>query len=170
MKRAWLIILVGLLALPASAHELKAGLTRVLFNERSGNLEVMHRLLLHDAEHACRQLFDGQADLIGDPVTLERFSAYVREGFQLAIDDELVELAYVGAEIDGRHIWVYQEAPIPASVGHLSIDHRVLRDVWAEQSNLVNIEGRGPIRSLRFSGNDGVQSIAMTDSAARLED
>ena len=64
--RVSLLLAAWLLAAPLPAHQQKESVTRVLFNPRTGNIEVMHRFLLHDAEHATRKLFGGDADLLGN--------------------------------------------------------------------------------------------------------
>ena len=60
----YIAIVILLLAAPLSAHQQKEAITRVLFNPRTGNIEVMHRFLLHDAEHAVKELVDAKADIL----------------------------------------------------------------------------------------------------------
>lgn len=138
-------------ATPLSAHQLKESITRVLFNARTGNIEVMHRFLLHDAEHATRQLFGGDADLLGSAAARDRFESYVHGLFALEDQDgAAIALAAVGNEIEGRYLWVYAEAPIPAGLTALTLSHDALRDVWPEQVNRVNVERDKTVRSATF--------------------
>ena len=58
-----LIVLVGLTSTLAMAHQTKASITKVLFNQRTQHVEIMHRFNLHDAEHAMQALFKKGADL-----------------------------------------------------------------------------------------------------------
>lgn len=138
----------------AQAHQQKAAVTRVLFNTNSGNLEVMHRFLVHDAEHAVQQLFDPSADILGSDTSREQFAAYVTERFAL-LDGygSTLPLRYVGQEVDGGFLWVYQEMPLPETLTTLSVVQNALRDVWPEQNNLVNIERNDTIQTLNFNGN-----------------
>ena len=100
-----LAVLGLLLAMPATAHQQKEAITRVVFNDRTGNIEVMHRFLLHDAEHAIGQLFGQSADLLGNPADRDRFEEYVHSGFSLLDQDgEVIALAPVGNEIDSRFL------------------------------------------------------------------
>ena len=146
------------------AHQQKAAITRVLFNERSGNIEVMHRFYLHDAEHAVRELFGKDADIIKDETTRARFSNYVNERFAMRADGEALPLTPVGYEIEGRFFWVYVETAIPETLQTLSMQHRALRDIWSAQSNLVNVERRGQVRSMRFAGEADLLSIDIQTS------
>ncbi len=60
-----LISFILLFANSAHAHKIKTAFSILLFNERTGNLEAVHRFYLHDAEEAVWALFDKNADIIG---------------------------------------------------------------------------------------------------------
>ena len=146
------LLLAGKLG--AFAHQKKEAVTEILFNARSGNLEVMHRYLIHDAEHAVRQLVDSNADLIASEETREAFAQYAVARFTLLGDDgAMLDLHYVGQEVDSAFLWVYQEMAIPDSLVSLGVIDNALRDIWPEQNNLVNIERNGEIQTLNFNGN-----------------
>ena len=148
---AALLLAALLLATPLLAHQLKESITRVLFNPRTGNIEVMHRFLLHDAEHATRELFGGDVDLLGSAAARDRFESYVHGRFSLTDQDgDTIVLVSVGNEIDSRYLWVYAEAPIPVGLTALTLCHDALRDVWPEQVNLVNVERDKTVRSATF--------------------
>ncbi len=149
------------LAGAAAAHQQRVALTTVLFNERTGNLEVAHKLFVHDAEHAAEEMW-GSADIVSDAARQKRFADYVRARFTLwDATGEKIPLKPVGHEIDGPYLWVYHEAPAPSSAARLTVDDRILRDFWSDQSNLVNIEQGGFVGSLTFQGADGAQDLAI---------
>lgn len=159
-----------LVAAPSFAHQQKTAVTRLLFNANSGNLEVMHRLFLHDAEHAASVVFGEKQDLIESADSRALFGSYVVNRFAIALADEAstpVELRYLGEEIDGQYLWVYQEAvgfiedfaeqrtgslvEGEERLSALFLVNSVLRDVWPEQANLVNVERAGRIASITFA-------------------
>ncbi len=151
----------------AAAHQQQAALTRVLFNVRSGNLEVMHRFLLHDAEHAVRVLFEPDADLLASAAAREQFAGYVQQRFSLlGVDGNPLPLQYVGQEVEGPFLWIYQELPIPAGLTSLGVIHDALRELWPQQNNLVNIERDGRVQPLNFHGTTQWLSVSF-DAAAR---
>ena len=147
-----LAVLAALLpATPLPAHQLKEAVTRVLFNPRTGNIEVMHRFILHDAEHATREIFGGEVDLLGSSEARDRFESYVHERFSMSDQDgKPLDLKPVGHEIEGRYLWVYAETPIPEGLTALTLSHDALRDVWPDQVNLVNVERDKKVRSATF--------------------
>lgn len=153
--RQWsLVALLLLVASSASAHQIKAAITTVLFNPRTENIEVMHRFNLHDAEHAVKMLFDKSADIIGNESTQQAFAEYVDEHFAiLNAEGEPLALKPVGYETEGKFFWVYQETSQPPSLEGLQIRHDALRDLWPSQVNTLNVEGNGPLKTLTFTDN-----------------
>jgi hypothetical protein len=140
---------------PALAHQQKAAETTVLFNKRSGQLEVSHRFYIHDTEHAVQSLFDKNADIINSEKTQQQFANYVARQFHLrTLTGETLPISSVGFEVEGKFFWVYQETLIPANLEGVKIFNGVLRELWPTQINMVNVEGKGKVRTLYFSDNE----------------
>lgn len=152
-----LICLLFILPFGASlAHVQKAAVTRILFNANTANIEVMHRVLVHDAEHAATLLFGERQALLESAESRELFSSYVVNRFAIEASvaggaPDLLPLHYVGNEIDGQYLWVYQEAAEIPGITALTVVDSVLVDVWPDQENLVNIERVDQIYTLNFS-------------------
>jgi len=145
-----------------AAHEQKTAVTRILFNDSTGNIEVVHRFFIHDAEHAAGVVFGEAQNLMESADSRKLFSNYVMNRFAIAAEDfrgETTELnlEYVGEEIEGQFLWVYQEAEQLQDLSALSVVHVALRDIWPDQDNLVNVEKDGQIYSLSFA--DSAESL-----------
>jgi hypothetical protein len=144
------------------AHQQKEALTKVLFNPRTGNIEVMHRFLLHDAEHALKTLRNSGANILGSETDRQFFAAYVNERFSIADQDgRSLPLKPVGHEIEGRFLWIYAETAMPGHVSSLTLRHDALRDIWPEQVNLVNVERNGVVKSIAFEGGSTELTVAI---------
>ncbi|NMM39615.1 DUF6702 family protein [Pseudoalteromonas arctica] len=153
--RIMLIILAFIAVMPAMAHQLKASVTTVLFNKRTSNIELMHRFYLHDTEHAVEHLFASGADIISNKEDQQRFVDYIESHVALqTLDGEPLVLKEVGAQVDGKFFWVYQEAPIPNDIKGIRMSHGALRDLWPAQVNMVNVEGQGKVKTLYFAQDD----------------
>tara|TARA_R110000744_G_scaffold229796_1_gene347850 strand:+ start:21775 stop:22284 length:510 start_codon:yes stop_codon:yes gene_type:complete len=151
MIRTFAGLLLLLVASSAFSHQQKTAISTVLFNPRTGNIEVMHRFNLHDAEHAVRHIFGKNADIIDSAKTQQQFSDYVSERFTMAKEDgQSIALKTAGFEVDGKFFWVYQETKQPAKLDNLVISHNALRDLWPSQINTINVEGKGDIKTLTF--------------------
>lgn len=158
-------VVLGLLLVgSASAHQLKTAISTVLFNERTGNIEVMHRFYLHDAEHAIKQLVDKNADLHSNKETRQQFADYVLTHFAMTdLSENELALETVGFQVDGAHFWVYQETPIPTDLAGLRMQFNALQEIWPDQQNMVNVERRVAeekvIQSVNFTSQDDWQSV-----------
>jgi hypothetical protein len=144
-----LVLLIG--TSHAYAHQQKAGVTNIVLNPRTQVLEVMHRLYMHDAEHAVKHLWSKDADIIASRETQTKFAEYVASRFGLYDKNEQAyALKLVGFEVEGRFFWVYQEMPLPTDLTELTVRHQVLQDIWSAQQNLVNIDV--PINGANVNG------------------
>jgi len=147
-------------SLSVFAHQQKQAITKVYFNSRTSNIEIMHRFDIHDAEHAVREIFGGTADILNKPETQQQFSQYVADRFDIFnANKQALALVSVGYEIDGKHFWVYQETPAPDSLSGMYISHNALRDIWHSQTNTINIEGKGKLKTLTFTDNTELLEI-----------
>lgn len=155
-----IVLFVGV----ASAHQQKESYTTVLFNERTGNLEISHRFYIHDAEHALAQEIKANADLNDDQETRKLFTYYISENFALKdSENKLLPLTIVGSEVDGKYFWVYQETPITIHMHNFKVSMSALQDVWPEQINHINFELNKRVHSIRLSSVDDWKAIELNN-------
>jgi hypothetical protein len=148
-------------AFSLSAHQQKSAISTILFNARTKNIEIMHRFRVHDAEHAVKEIFGKDADIIDSQKTQKLFGDYVHQRFNLFDNyEQSLPLKMVGVELDGKFFWVYQETTQPTKIDNLIIRHDALRDLWPEQVNTINVEGKGLLQTLTFS--DSVELLKVT--------
>ena len=162
--KLYLITLLGTLLIAAfsvNAHQQKSAISTVLFNPRTENIEIMHRFRMHDAEHAVKQIFGKDADIIDSKKTQEQFGEYVNQRFNLFDSlEQPLPLKVVGVELEGKFFWVYQETAQPTELDNMTIRYDALRDLWPEQVNTINVEGRGKLQTLTFA--DSVELLKLT--------
>ena len=136
------------------AHQQKEAYITLLFNERTSNIEVSHRFLLHDAEHGLALILKGAGDLTSDEITQQRFADYVQQNFSLRnADDKALSLTTVGHEVEGKYFWVYQELSTPET-NELKLKHTALHELWPTQTNHINVEKDGWVKSVRLQKID----------------
>lgn len=153
--------LAAALAVPAAAHQQKRAISTIAANPRSGMIEIIHQVPVHDAEHALRVQGAASPDIIGSPASREDFARYVSRRFALQIDGVPASPAYVGSEITGGSLWVYQELPAAPAGARLTINSQILTDVWARQENRVNIGNGARLTTLIFTASDGAQEALL---------
>lgn len=166
MIRALLGLLIAALVLagPARAHEQRLAATQIIFNARTGTMDIMHRFSLHDAEHAVSQRDGLRVDLIGDADAQADFALYVAERFKISLaDGTALELNLLGAEVEDGAIWIYQDAPLPAEQPDaLIVEAGALRDIWPDQSNFIFLRWGDYTVSGLLEGNTRQLSLDLT--------
>lgn len=133
-------------------------LSTIKLNAATGNVEIIHRLHTHDAELGVIAALDDRSLSIEQLVGRAQLALYVEERFVVAGTDgnEInapLDLTLIGAELDGEFVLVYQEfkGELPAQI---AVRDDILRDVFPEQVNHVNIVLGGKVRSMTFSDRD----------------
>lgn len=141
------------------AHDQKTALTDIFYNERTGNLEVAHRITLHDAEDTLHKVTDSKADLAVSLEAQAAFANYVAKRFDLKLEDgKSLPLTLVGQELEDGYLWVYQETkiPEPAKTSFI-IENAILQDAVKGQINTVNVRYRSRVSTFVFEAGTGRQ-------------
>lgn len=160
MIRRLALLLALLLAAPVLAHQQKLAVSTIAVNPRTDKLEVVHQVPVHDAEHALKRQGIA-ADIVASDASREAFARYVARRFTLEAGGRPVALDYVGSEVSGGSLMVYQEAAKPRAGASLRVNSQILTDVWARQENRVNI-GRGTnVRTFVFTVNEPARSFQL---------
>ena len=154
-----LALLLGLwLALPlsgpAAAHQQKVTISTLEHNPRTGMLEVVHFIPLHDAEHALRTQGVSAPDVVNDVESRRAFARYVAARFSVEVNSEPIAFIVLGTDIDGGRLLVYQEAPSPGAGSELLVHAQILTDIWARQENRVNMGTGTSVDTLIFTSGD----------------
>jgi hypothetical protein len=167
-----LLVLLALVLAPlgagtAAAHQQKFAISTVSLNKRTGMIEIAHQVPVHDAEHALVVQRTGNPnihtpDIIGSEDSREAFARYVTRRFLLVVNGEIITPDYVGSEITGGSLWVYQETPAPEGEALIRINSQILTDVWARQENRVNIGGGTSVQTFIFKSGDVAQTAPLT--------
>ena len=152
------LLAAALSPMMAAAHQHKLAVSTIAVNPRTDKLEVVHQVPVHDAEHALKRQGIA-ADIVASSDSREAFARYVARRFKLEVGGKPVALTYVGSEVSGGSLMVYQEAAKPRAGASLSVNSQILTDVWARQENRVNI-GRGTnVRTFVFTVNEPSRSF-----------
>ena len=156
------LLLAPLAGSPAWGHQQKITISTVALNPRTGMIELAHQVPVHDAEHALRFQGAKNPDIIGSDTSREAFARYVTRRFLLMVDGAILTPDYVGSEITGGSLWVYQEAPAPGGAVRIRVNSQILTDVWARQENRVNIGGGTAVETFVFKAGDVPRDALLT--------
>jgi len=139
---------LSLVTAPSLAHRMHAGVTEVAVNERTDELEIIHRVYGHDLMEALDRIDQDVASFVATPEGLAEVGAYVGEAFRIAdTDGELLALSYIGAEIDSEFAWVYFSAAIPAEQASFIVDNDLLAETFDDQVMMTNLRFNSQVRT-----------------------
>lgn len=146
----------------AAAHREAEALSVIEFNPRSGAIEVVHRLNLHDLDHVLSKRL-GRAITVGDSGnSLEAVAAHIAEAFALArLDGTKVPLKLAGMEISGGDLLAYYEAPPPDGLKGLRVFDTLLMPDLPGQTNRVNVELPESVETLIFNGGTEGKTVRL---------
>lgn len=150
---------------PALAHRMPGSLSTIKTNPTSGSIEIIHRLHNHDAELGLITILDDRSISLDQLAGRARLALYVESRFLVAEWSEgrvgaPLELELIGAELDGEYVLVYQEleGELPPAI---AVKNDILRDVFPDQVNHVNIAVGDRVRSLTFRDDDKWHPLAL---------
>jgi hypothetical protein len=168
IRRTFLVLALALAAgpvlvpgTPVLAHQQKIAITTLSVNPRTDRLELVHQVPVHDAEHALRFRGTRNPDIVGSEASREAFAHYVARRFLLEIGGTAVNPAYVGSEIIGGSLYVYQETPAPVKGTRIAVNSQILTDVWARQENRVNIGNGTQVTTFIFTAGETPRGVTL---------
>lgn len=148
-------------ALPirAFAHRQKTTLSTIEWSEAEQTLYVIHSYHLHDVETAlaAKGIIDSP-----DLTSLKaraKLALYTAKTFSLFADGKDIKLEILGAENEGRSVYVYQQAKLNKRPSELIVSASMLREVIPGQLNNVDVTLTQTLRSVQFKDGDGPKKI-----------
>jgi hypothetical protein len=152
-------------AVVADAHRMPGSISTVKRSASGESIEIIHRLHAHDAELGLATVQSDSRFSLETLVSRAQLALYVEERFTLAgyadgKPGDKLALELLGAELDGEFVLVYQEyaGELPAA---LAMRNDILRDVFPEQINHINVASGGEVHSVTFSGDDEWQVLLL---------
>lgn len=140
-----------------AAHDFFVSILTIRHTPASQSLDLTWRITAHDIEHALASR--AELKLGSDkehPKADSLLNRYFMEHLTLFQEDKQVTWKWVGKELDGETLYCYLQVEGVAAPNDLLVSNSLLQDVFAEQQNLVHVEGeKVPTRSHTFVRGSG---------------
>lgn len=151
-----LIALCAVPAMPAYAHREKTTVSEVVWSQKDEFLYASHKFHLHQTEVSLFEAGITHSAKFESLRARAELALYVQKNFKLElIDGTPLPLEVLGAEIEGRDVWVYQQARLNTPPQGLIVTCDLLRSIIPNQINHVDVKLGRKTHSLAFRGNDG---------------
>lgn len=148
------------------AHKFYVSVTNVTFSEKEESLQIISRIFIDDLENVLESRYDLKANLATERES-EQADAYIeryfRTKFELAVNGEVREYAFLGKRYENDLVICYMELPNVQAAQLVSIELRneILTDLFEEQKNLVHFDVLGKKKSfvLLRENNKGMLNL-----------
>lgn len=122
-------------------------------------LYVIHSYHLHDVETelSAHGVID-KPDLFSLKARA-KLALYTAKHFSLVSGGEALELEILGAETEGRTVYVYQQVKLDKAPEALIVTASMLREIIPGQLNNVDVTLGQDIRSVQFKDGDGPKKV-----------
>jgi hypothetical protein len=135
-------------------HPIHVSVTEIEYSEKNKSLQITTRIFIDDLEASVRkQTKQESLDLLepgAGTTTDQLIKAYLNEHFKVAIDGKPVKINYLASEIEEPAIICYLEIENVKKLKTLSVTNTVIQETHDDQSNLVHITYKSPIKSYRL--------------------
>lgn len=133
-------------------HDFFVSILTIRHNPKEHTLDLTWRMTAHDIEHALStrgELKLGSAK--EHPKADSLLNRYCMEHLTLFQENKQLSWKWVGKELDGETLYCYLQVEGVSTPEGLMVSNTLLQDVFAEQQNLVHVEGeKMPTRSHTF--------------------
>lgn len=135
-------------------HPIHVSVTEIEYSEKNKSLQITTRIFIDDLEASIRKQINQESlDLI-DPkngsTTDQLISAYLKEHFKVLIDGKLARINYLASEREEPAIICYLEIENVKKLKTIEVTNTVIQETHEDQSNLVHITYKGPVKSYRL--------------------
>jgi hypothetical protein len=135
-------------------HPIHLSVSEINYSEKDKALQITSRIFLDDLELSIqKQLNKPGLDLLepGKDFTAEKLiSDYVLQHLSVKLDGKIQKLNFLGFEREDPAVICYIEIENVKKFKTIEIKNDVIMETHNDQSNLVHVTYKGPVKSLRL--------------------
>lgn len=135
-------------------HPVHVSVTEVNYSEKHKSLQITSRIFIDDLELSIQKQLNQESLDIIEPknglTTDQLVSAYLKDHLKITLDGKPAKINYLTHEIEDLAIICYLEIENVKKIKVLEVTDNVIQELHADQSNLVHITYKGPVKSFRL--------------------
>ena len=135
-------------------HAIHVSVSEISYSEKDKALQITSRIFIDDLELAIRsKLNTPELDILhpnNGQTTDQLVSAYLTDHLKFKLDNKPVKIKYLGSEIEDVALICYIEIEGVKKFKMLEVLNTVIQEIHNDQSNLVHITYKGPVKSFRL--------------------
>jgi hypothetical protein len=135
-------------------HPVHISVSEINYSEKDKALQITSRMFIDDLELSIRnKRKEPELDLLDpkDGLTTDQLvSEYIKDHFKVKLDGKLQKLNLLGHEKEDVAIICYIEIEKVKKFKTIEVFNDVITEIHDDQSNLVHVTYKGPIKSVRL--------------------
>jgi hypothetical protein len=138
-------------------HPIHASVTEINYSEKDKALQITSRIFIDDLELAVRAKRNDVDLDITQPknglTTKQLVKEYLADHLKIKVDGKPVKLNFLAVDSEEAAFLCYLEIENVKKIKTLEVFNDVITETHNDQSNLVHVTYKGPIKSARLVGN-----------------
>ncbi len=135
-------------------HPFYVSVTEINHNAKTNMLEISCKLFLEDTEKTLQKQLNTPVELT-NPKDLKKaqqqISDYVKKHLVIKVDGKLVNLEFIGYEVEGASLWSYYQVANISSVHKIDISNNLLYELYDAQIGIVHAQVGSNKKSTRVN-------------------
>lgn len=155
-----LLSLLLLMVMPM--HDFYVSLADIEYNEQSAALEMSLKVFTDDLEDAIQLANNVELHLDTQKEHVDADSLidlYLAKQVQFELDDQPLEIEFLGKEYEADATWLYIEVPCQKPNTSLSVRNYVFMELFDDQRNIVHLKMLGQKESFILHKGNKSQTI-----------
>lgn len=148
-------------------HPIHISVTEINYSEKDKALQITSRIFIDDLELSIRaQRNEPELDLIEpkNGLTTEKLvNEYVAKHISIKLDGKLQKLNFLGMEREDPALICYIEIENIKKFKTIEVRNDIIMEIHDDQSSIVHVTYKGPVKSMRLVRSNPVGTITFTD-------
>ncbi len=148
-------------------HPIHISVSEINYSEKDKALQITSRIFIDDLELSIRaERKEDELDLIEpkNGLTTEKMvSDYVLKHLSVKLDGKIQKLKFLGMELEDPALICYIEIENVKKFKTIEVRNDIIMETHDDQSSIVHVTYKGPIKSMRLTRSNPVGSITFTE-------
>lgn len=144
-------------------HPVYLTVTEIEHNATAHSLEISCKFYIEDLENTLKDVYNTKVDLMAtsaEATNGKLINAYVAKHLSLKINDQPVNLKFVGIEVDKDAVFAFFEVNQVNSLKKLSVHQDLLFAQYEEQLGIIHMKAAGKTKSTKLQNPEADASFA----------
>ncbi len=144
------------------SHPFFVSVTEIQHTSNAKTLEISCKIFTDDFEKTLRKNYKIYVDLV-NPKDKEAMNilvtTYIKQHLKISLNGKLLNLQYIGYEIDHEAVWSYFQVDNIAKIKIMDITNTLLLEYKRQQTNLLHVTVNGLRKSTRLNNPESKVSF-----------